>query len=139
MDFDWIKKTEFDFNLKVFYWEPMADYIEYIEFCEFLSNIENNETFYWQQGPVVDYKRWNPFEDERSYECVFIHHILTTDKGKALWGGIDQQEYYELEEDEGLSDDEMIHRYEPYKVDAAAFGNVDREWIDARKFMKLKF
>jgi hypothetical protein len=30
MDFDWIKKTEFDFNLKVFYWEPMADYIEYI-------------------------------------------------------------------------------------------------------------
>jgi hypothetical protein len=135
MDFDWIKNTEFDFGLKVFYWEPMAEFDEYIDFCKFISKIDGNDSFQWTQAYVRDYQRWNPFED--GSECIFIHHVLTNKKGKAYWGGIDISDYYELEDD-GIEEYDMIYHYEPYRNDAENFEGVEREWIDARRFIKLK-
>lgn len=140
-DFDWIKDSKESLKDKVILFEPMIDEGEWEKVLDSLMNhvVTFDEDITWWSGLDLDVHV--PFHD--IHESL-LHHLLISNDGRMVSGGIDANLYKTLIGD-GYTDYDIRCSYDEYYTDIDLFIEAepnkfdDPDTIDGREYFNIPY
>lgn len=140
-DFDWIKDSKESLKDKVILFEPMIDKGEWEKVLDSLMNhvVTFDEDITWWSGLDLDVRV--PFHDTNE---SLLHHLLISNDGRMVSGGIDTNLYKTLIGD-GYTDYDIRCSYDEYYTDIDLFIEAepnkfdDPDTIDGREYFNIPY